>query len=461
MTAPPYHPPRPQALSPIVSLVRLIMQGDGDLLSLLPADAYRMPIGHLGYSRRQILIVNDPQLFKPILLDPRDIYPKNDLMVDALQPLVGNSIFVSNGAEWRKQRRMVDPTFSHMRLSAAFPAMAAGVAAFEGELDESAASGEGVSLDLAMSHLTADIICRTVFSTSFATKASREVFDAFALFERSVAQVEWKRLIFDAAWTPVPQKPDVQTACHHIRALLGEMLDAHQAYFSTGAAPPNDICTEIVNARDLETGATFSREQLIDQLGVMFLAGHETSASALTWVFFILTQQPQIVARMRAEIDRVVGDGEIGFEHLRSLTFIRSVFRETVRLYPPITFIPRVAAEATKIGKYKVKRGAMIMISPWTIHRNENYWKNANVFDPDRFSIEREDELVAGAYLPFGLGPRVCVGAAFATTEATLIMARLIRRFDFTASNAANVRPVARLTTRPKEQIMLTVSKRT
>jgi cytochrome P450 len=453
---PTYTPPRPQALSPIISLLRLIMQGDGDLLSLLPADAYRMPVGHLGYSRRQTLIVNDPQLYKPILLDPTDSYPKNDLMVDALAPLVGNSIFVSSGDEWRRQRRMVDPTFSHMRLGAAFPAMAAGVAAYEAELDALATSGEAFSLDLAMSHLTADIICRTVFSTSFDTRASREVFDAFALFERSVAQVEWKRLIFHAAWTPVPQTPEVEAACRHIRKLLGEMLATHQKQ----AVPPNDICTEIINARDAETGKTFSRDELIDQLGVMFLAGHETSASALTWVFFILTQQPKIVARMRTEIDRVVGDGEVGFEHIRSLTFTRNVFRETIRLYPPITFIPRVALHATKIGRFNVKRGAMIMISPWTIHRNESYWKNANVFDPDRFSLEREGELVAGAYLPFGLGPRVCVGASFATTEATLIMARLVRRFDFTALNAETVRPVARLTTRPKEQIMLSVSKR-
>jgi cytochrome P450 len=460
MSTPPYIPPRPQALSPIISLLRLIMQGDGDLLSLLPAQAYKMPIGHLGYSRRQTLIVNDPKLYKPILLDEEDIFPKNDLMVDALEPLVGDSIFVSSGAAWRQQRRMVDPAFSHMRLNEAFPSMAAGVDATEVELNEYANSARPFSLDLAMSHLTADIICRTVFSTSFATQASREVFDAFALFERSVAQVEWKRLIFDAAWTRVPQKPDVQAACQHIRQLLGEMLDQHQRPKMNDALPANDICSQIVNARDPETGATFDRKQLIDQLGVMFLAGHETSASALTWVFFLLTQQPQVVARIRAEIAAVVGDGEIGFEHLRSLTYVRNVFRETVRLYPPITFIPRVAARATQIGSFKVKRGAMIMISPWTIHRNERYWKNANVFDPDRFSVEREADLVSGAYLPFGLGPRVCVGAAFATTEATLIMARLIRRFDFTALNAETVRPVARLTTRPKSQVMLTVKTR-
>ena len=457
-SAPPtYIPPRPQALSPIISLVRLILQGDGDLLSLLPADAYRMPVGPLGYSRRQILIVNDPQLFRKILTDPTDIYPKNDLMVGALAPLVGDSMFVSHGDKWRKQRRMLDPAFSHMRLSQAFPSMVAAVDAYEAELLQLCHSQGEFSIDQAMSHLTADIICRSVFSTSVATQTSKDVFEAFTRFERSVAQVEWKRLIFDPAWSRIPQKPDVEAACQTIRSRLGEMLDTHL----TGEITVwNDIAAEIIASKDPQTGDTFNREELIDQLGVMFLAGHETTASVLTWVFFILSSQHETVARMRAEIDAVVGEADIGFEHIRGLTFIRNVFRETLRLYPPITFIPRVAAEATTIGKYKVKRGAMIMISPWTIHRNEHYWKNAHHFDPDRFSVEREAELVPGAYLPFGSGPRVCVGAAFATTEATLILARLVRRFDFTALAPDEVRPVARLTTRPKAQIMCRVRER-
>lgn len=454
---PAYIPPRPRALPPVISLLRVLLQGDGDLLSLLPADAYRMAIGHLGYSRRQILIVNDPQLFKPILLDANDILPKNDLMVDALAPLVGNSMFVSSGDTWRRQRRMVDPAFSHMRLNQAFGAMAAAVDAYEAKLDAHAQNGEAFSLDQAMSHLTADIICRTVFSTSIAADASRDVFDAFTLFERSVAQVELKRFIVDKAWTPVAQKPEVQAACRVIRDRLGDLLDDH---LQGDPARFDDIATAIVQARDVETGATFNREELIDQLGVMFLAGHETTASVLTWAFFILASQHHTVQRMRDEIDAVVGDGAIEFEHIRSLSFTRNVFRETMRLYPPITFIPRVANEATRIGTYKVKRGAMIMISPWTIHRNAKYWREPHRFDPDRFSPEREAELVPGAYLPFGLGPRVCVGAAFATTEATLILARLVRRFDFTALDADKVRPVARLTTRPNAQIMCRVRAR-
>jgi cytochrome P450 len=455
-----YIPPRPSALPPVISLLRVIMQGDGDLLSLLPAEAYKMPVGHLGYSRRQILIVNDPKLYRNILTDPTDIYPKNDLMVGALEPLVGDSMFVSSGDKWRKQRRMIDPAFSHMRLSQAFPSMVAAVDEYEKKLATIADTDETFSLDIAMSHLTADIICRSVFSTSLASKTSREVFDAFTLFERSVAQVELKRLIWDKAWTNIPQKPEVEAACQLIRQRLGELLDTHlTGDLNENITVWNDIAMHIVNAKDEETGDTFTRKELIDQLGVMFLAGHETTASVLTWAFFILAAQPNIAKRMREEIETVVGGGdvEISFEHIRSLQFTRNVFRETLRLYPPITFIPRVAAEATTIGKFKVKKGAMIMISPWTIHRNESSWVNAHHFDPDRFSPAREHELVPGAYLPFGLGPRVCVGAAFATTEATLILARLIRRFDFVALDADRVRPVARLTTRPKQQIMCRV----
>ena len=167
-----------------------------------------------------------------------------------------------------------------------------------------------------------------------------------------------------------------------------------------------------------------------------------------------------MLARLRREVDDVVGDGPVEFEHVKKLPYVRNVFRETLRLYPPITFIPRVAAEATQIGTRRVKRGAMIMISPWTIHRHSKLWKHPHVFDPDRFTPERQPELTPGAYLPFGVGPRVCVGKAFATVEAALILARLARRYDFAVDDVDRVRPVARLTTRPAEQIMCRVRAR-
>ena len=451
-----YTPPRPNPLWAVAGLMRTALGGEGNLLSLLPAAAYKMPVGKLGWSRRTILIVNAPDLLRGILTDPSDIYPKNDLMVGALAPLVGDSMFVSSGDTWRRQRRMIDPAFSAMRLTRAFVSMTGAVDDYEAHLDDVAGRGETFSLDLAMSHLTADIICRTVFSTSLQSKTAREVFDAFTIFERSVANVELKRLIFDPPWSDIPQHATVLAACERIREHLGQLVDKH---LTPDGANFNDIASAIVAARDLDTGQGFTRKELIDQLGVFFLAGHETTASALTWAFFILSLQPGVVLRIRREVNAVCGQGPVEFEHVKRLTFTRNVFRETMRLYPPITFIPRVAAEATQIGKYRVKRGAMIMIAPWTIHRHASHWKNPHAFDPDRFSPERESELVAGTYLPFGWGPRVCVGASFATTESALILARLARRYDFIVDHPERVRPVARLTTRPAELIMCRVQR--
>ena len=437
--------------------MRTALQGEGDLLSLLPDKAYHFDVGYLGYSRRAILLVNRPELIKGIMTDPLDIYPKNDLMVGALEPLVGDSIFVSSGDRWRGQRALVDPAFSHMRITRAFDSMVQGVDAYEEHLARVARDGEKISLDLAMSHLTADIICRTVFSTSLQSNIAREVFDAFTVFERSVAHVELKALIFDPPFKRYEQQPTV----------LQGVREDPRAPGRAGGQPPAGERRRVqrhrgsVRARrgpDGEPGLT--RKELIDQLGVFFLAGHETTASVLTWVFFILAVQPQTVARIREEVQRVVGDGEVAFDHIRQLAFTRAVFRETLRLYPPITFIPRVAAEATKIDRFRLRRGAMVMISPWTIHRHRRLWREPDLFDPDRFMPEREKELPSGAYLPFGTGPRVCVGASFALTESTLILARLVRRFDFHCDDAKGVRPAARLTTRPTHQVYCTVSDR-
>lgn len=452
----PYIPPRPPPLGPLASLIRVIRQGDGDLLSLMPASAYTEPMGDLGYSRRGIVIVNDPALTRPVLADAGELFPKNDLMVGALAPLVGDSMFVSSGSPWRRQRRMIDPAFSHMRLALAFPAMSAAVDTHEARLATLAEAGSSLSIDLLMSQLTADIICRTVFSTSLDTGIALDVFDAFSFFERTVAHVEVGRLIFGRPFAAIPQRPDVLAACERIRGHIGALLDLHLA---AGAAF-DDIAAAVIAARDPERGEGFDRKELIDQLGVFFLAGHETTASALTWAMFIAGVHTQTADRIRAEVAAVAGDGEIGFEHVRQLHFTRAVFKEAMRLYPPITFIPRVAAADTTIGARRIRRGTMVMISPWAIHRHQALWPEPDRFDPDRFMPDREKDIVPGSYMPFGQGPRVCVGAAFATTEATLILARLLRRFDITPRDPASVRPVARLTTRPAREIMADISAR-
>ena len=472
-----YRPPAPRPMTPVRSLLRVVRQGDGDLLSLVPRAAYEQPLTWLGYSRRSILLVNDPALCRAVLADADGVFPKNDLMVGALEGLVGDSIFVSSGATWRRQRRMIDPAFSHIRITRAFGPMVEAVDAYERVLDARAEAGEPFSLDLAMSHLTADVICRTIFSTALDSSVAREVFDDFLLFERSVASVNLRQLIVGKPWAKIRQPPKVVAACARIRARIGELLDprleaarAGRAVAGGGAEhEADDIVGAIIDATDPETGKRFTREELIDQIGVFFLAGHETTASVLTWVFFVLSQRPDIAARIRRDVAGVVGEGPVEFAHVRRLPFLRNVFREALRLYPPITFLPRVAEAPTTIGGVRVKRGAMIMISPWTAHRNAGLWRDADRFDPDRFDDGGDhaegggegtgERAGRGVNMSFGIGPRVCIGASFATTEAVLILARLVRRYDIETLDPGAVRPVARLTTRPATEIDVRVSR--
>ena len=465
-----YRPPAPTPSSPLRSLLRVIRQGDGDLLSLVPEEAYREPLTWLGYSRRSILLINDTDLCREVLHDKQGIFPKNDLMVGALEGLVGDSLFVSSGDTWRRQRQMIDSAFSQLRIDAAFASMASAVDDYQGILDHHVAQQSSFSLDKAMSHLTADIICRTIFSQPLSSEIAGDVFNDFLLFERSVASVDLKQLIFGKPWATINQPAPVVAACERIRRHIGTMLDPRldnraDTSNDTSNNDKDDIVAAVIAACDAQTGEQFTREELIDQIGVFFLAGHETTASVLTWVFFILAQQPAVAQRIADDVQRVTDGEEIRMEHIRQLPYLRNVFREVLRLYPPITFLPRVALQATTIADKRVKRGAMIMISPWTAHRNALLWNNADRFDPERFSHEEKADAPAheadkGTHMSFGIGPRVCIGASFATTEATLIIAKLAQRYEFHCQNTNTVRPVARLTTRPAFEIDMKITHR-
>lgn len=452
-----FQPPFPSRLPPVAALARTVWRGDGDLLSLLPDEAYTMKAGSLGYSRRSIKLVNDAALVREVMMDEEEIFPKSDLMVGALEPLIGDSIFVSDGPKWRRQRAMIDPAFTMMRLSVAYRSMREAVDDYVARLDRTASAGEPFSLDLAMSHLTADIICRTVFSVSLQSNIAKDVFEDFALFERNVGQVKIARLIMDPAWTKIRQAEDVLEACARIRRHLGSLVDTH---LEDESGAFNDIASNVIAARDKDTGEPFSREELIDQLGVFFMAGHETTASALIWTFYILAMRSDIRERVREEVDRVVGDGEITFEATKQLALTRSVFREVLRLYPPITFMPRVALRSGTLGTMRFRKGALIMIAPWIVQRHAEYWVEPDSFDPDRFLPHREKDVLPGTYIPFGLGPHTCVGAGFALAESALIIASIVRRFDMNVSDGDKVFPAARLTTRPREQVIATVTHR-
>jgi len=450
-------PPAPTPLPPVRALLRAILGGRRDLLSLLPEEAYRARVAPLGRSRRGILLVNDPEIVRRIFGAEVARYPKNDLFVGALQPLIGDGVFISDGEMWRRQRRMIEPSFGHMQVGRAFAAMEAAADAFEPELDRRAAAGEAFSLDAAMSHLTADVICRATFSTSLQSEDARRIFADFAVFQETVANVRVFRLLLGRPWATVPQPRAAREACGRIRDHVAALIERRRGEGDHGRS---DIAGDILAARDPETGEGFSARDLVDQIGVFFLAGHETSASAVTWALFLLSRQPELAARLRAEIAAEAGDGPVTLEAAKRLALTRAVLRETLRLYPPGPFLPRVAVEDTEIAGHPLRRGGMVMVSPWLLHRHRELWRDPDTFDEGRFLGGREKEIPAGAYLPFGLGPRICVGAAFATVESTHMIARLLRRYDIEVMNPERVRPVARLTTRPAEDIRVRLRRR-
>lgn len=449
-----YRPPAPRPGSRLASFASIVL--DKNLLKMLPARAYEVFMGSLEIGRRRIFVVNHPQSVRDILVSRWEEFPKSDIMVAALETLVGEGIFISNGETWKRQRRMVDPAFRHMRIRRAFAGMSAAVDASEARLDGHARAGRAFRLDEELSNLTADIIFRAIFSQPIESGAAQRVFEAFAVYQKKVSEIDPLRIVTSRPWAPRPASRELREVCAVIRGELGVLVDAR-----LGASEPgDDIAGDLIAARDPESGSAFSREELIDQLAVFFLAGHETSASVLTWALFILSQRSDTAERLREEVVRVAGAGPVELDHIKALGFTRNVFLETMRLYPPVSFLSRIALNAESMRNHDITPGALMVVSPWLIHRHRRFWVEPELFDPDRFTPEREAEQFPGAYLPFGAGPRVCAGASFATVEGALILARLIRRYAFETLRPDRVRPVTRLTTRPRGGITCRVRQR-
>jgi cytochrome P450 len=207
-------------------------------------------------------------------------------------------------------------------------------------------------------------------------------------------------------------------------------------------------------------GAKLSHSEIVDQVMVFFLAGHETSASAMTWMMFILSQQDRYAELLRDEIGKLAPRGFLPYDRLGALTFARNVLLETLRLYPPAAFLTRRAKESIQCSKWAIEAGSLVVISPWILHRHRSHWEEPDLFIPDRFSKSREDEVKPGSFIPFGLGQRICTGRALAMVEVPFLVAELIRRFQFEIVNAAEIQPVARLTVRPNVEMRARIRRR-
>ncbi|WP_295953146.1 cytochrome P450 [Rhodoferax sp.] len=454
---PAYPPPRQSKASRML----LFFSARRSWLDGLYERSYRMQMGEVHLPGLDLYMVNQPNLVKQVLVGQATDFPKSELLGDALRPLLGDSIFTTNGAQWQRQRDMMAPAFAQTRTTVAFPVMRDAVAAMLERLQQLPA-GAGHDVEVEMTHVTADIIFRSIFSVPMEGPDAHQIFAAFARFQALAPRLMLPAL-FGVRWLVLPwDRWRSRRAATEIRGLLEKLIrprfDAHRAGQGAG---PTDILASFLSATDTSTPpAPFRFDELVDQVAMLFLAGHETSASALTWALYLLAKAPDIQERMHQEVVTVLGDRVPEASDMKAMELTWNVFRETLRLFPPVGFMARESAQACPMRDKTVKAGASVVVSPWLIQRHRELWDNPDAFDPDRYANDQSRESLRNAYLPFGMGPRVCMGAAFALQEAALILSSLVREYRLEPVPGHVPQPVGRLTIRSANGVELTLHRR-
>ena len=451
-------PPKPPARPDRVSLWRYMRLFRADILSAQPARLYRAWMAEFRTPFFRSYLCNDPALVDLVLRERPDDFPKSARVSEGLRPLLGRSVFVTNGEEWKRQRRIIDPAFEGGRLRDTFPAM---VAAGQGAVERlgALAGGAPVEIEEQTSHAAADVIFRTLFSLPIENATAAKVFAEFRAHQRTQPVLNLAAFIPLPRWFPRFHRAETRATARRIRGLIEGLTAARRSEIEKGSAP-DDLATKIMTTPDPETGETFSTAEMVDQVAIFFLAGHETSASALAWALYLLALYPEWQDKVAAEAEAVIGDRAPEFADMGRLRVARDVFRETLRLYPPVPMMVRESTCPERFRGRDVARGAQVVLSPWHLHRHERIWQRPDDFDPARFAGETGREGLRRAYMPFSAGPRVCTGAGFAMIEGPLLLAMLVRAYRFEAVPEQPAIPVAHLTVRGRDGIWLRVARR-
>ncbi len=450
MTLPPKPPSRPNKVS-LRRYARLFRQ---DILSAQPARLYRAWMAEFKTPFFRSYLINQPELVKTVLKERPEDFPKSGRVSEGLRPLLGDGVFLTNGETWKRQRRIIDPAFEGGRLREVFPAMWDAAEAAAARLDKRA--GGVVEIEAETSHVAADVICRTLFSIPIEHHIARAVFDEFRVYQRSQPLLNLAAFIPLPRWMPRFFSKGTKASAAKIRALLTELTHNRRLELDAGTAP-DDLASKIMTTADPVTGDRFDEEEMVDQVAIFFLAGHETSASALAWSLYLMATHPEWQDRLAEEAQALE---DCDFSVMSKLRLSRDVFREALRLYPPVPMMVREATCPERFRDRDLRKGSQIVLSPWHLHRHERLWDNPDGFDPTRWQTENGRICGRDAYIPFSAGARVCTGAGFAMVEGPLILSRILRDFRVTADPARVPVPVAHLTVRSDKGIWLRLERR-
>jgi cytochrome P450 len=418
-------------------------------------EAYELDILERRVFGRRLFVINDLAAIKRVLIDNAVNYRKTEITRRILEPGLGKGLITSEGETWRQHRRAMSPAFDHRSIAAYTPIMT-------GAAEELLATwvkvpaGTAIDVQTAMMEVTLDIISRTMFSS--------DSDDIVTIMGRSAGryQAEMRPNIMDMLGWPrwlasLPRRGVARRTLGEfdqvIDRLINERTRDPEKY-------PKDLLARLIAARDEQTGGGMSAQEVRDHVITIFLAGHETTAMAMTWTWFLLSQHPFEESKLHAELDSVLAGRAPTHEDLSQLTYTRMVVEESMRVYPPVHTMARQAIGDDMLVGQRIPKGSTVMIAPWVLHRHTKLWDNPGRFDPERFSPERSASRARFSYLPFGGGKRICIGAAFALAEATVLLATLAQRYSLRVVPGHEVEPQGLITLRARHGMRMLLTPR-
>lgn len=399
-----------------------------------------------------------PELVRAALVDHADDLVRWERGIEVFEQVLGRSLLVTEGASWQRQRRMLQPAFTPRRVAGYAAAMAE---AAQTALDQALPGGEDsalVDMDQLFTPLAMDVILRVLFSSRAPEDSAQAAQAVQLLSETALREMFWPMTLPD--WLPLPGKRAKRQALRLMRQWVGGHIAARQA--SQVTAPQDDLLGMLLSLRDEETGQPLTAAEIFDQCMLTFQAGHETSATGLLWWSRLMAAHPDACARAQTELDQVLAGRAPQAEDLPALPWLTATLKEAMRLYPPIAAVlTRRTTRAIEVGGYTMPRGALVRITPWVLQRDPRSFPAPEQFLPERFLPDAPPP-PRGAWMPFGTGPRVCLGQHFAMLEMTLVAALLLQRYRLALppGGGAPMDAVLKVTLRPKHPVVLQLQRR-
>ena len=449
---PPAPTPRLKSLGPL-ALLRVLARNP---LEAWTKAHFEKPIVMGGLSIGRVALVSDPAAIRRVLMDNSQNYHKDWLQRRVLSAGLSNGLLTAEGQQWRMQRRALAPLFARRTVLSFSVAMIDAAAALVERLKLRDGQIEDIAVEA--TRLTLDVLERTMFSDGLG-RSPEEIRLAMKHYFEAIGRLDPFDVLGLPNWVPRLSRWKLRPMLRLFESAIDAIVSTRRRRIAEDPdSVPRDILTLLLEARDPETGEGLSEVEVRANILTFIAAGHETTANSITWSLFLLSQSPEWRARVQAEADREL-DGDV--EGLAErLVETRAVIDEANRLYPPIAAISRAALAPDELAGEPIRRGTMVVIAPYVLHRHRALWADPDAFDPNRFLDGARERIDRFAYLPFGVGPRICIGATFALQEASIVVATVMRHFTLELAPGHAVWPVHRVTVRPSGGLPMMVRRR-